>query len=607
MKLNDDVCRFTPTSIVRSINESVNVGGGNVPTSGLLKVRGIFQRYDVANANDRVYPKALFDKVLKDPHVLESLKTRSMLGLLEHPEDGMTRLDRVPSHVITEIKDNGDGTIVGEALILDTSTGRDLAGIFSGGCSVGISSRGDGETDMVEGHQRVNPDTYKLITWDFVYDNSVPGARPLPVQESVNSVVKENTTVTLSEKDYKKDPEYQKLLSDIQQSKDNNKKKEYRKKLCGYCDLHGINCDNDPELKALVSESVSRSNIESVKQPMSKLNEMRQLEVALNQLLVVKPKNLSFNAKAALAEGLADNKTKVYNVMSEDPGMKGYGDKLLKVIKEAEDELEDIPSESPEVPTKDSSKPGMPEQCDVPEECFCTVFSAIASQLFPGIDADKLNKYCKNTAYPAFCKGNLGSVKEDLENLVGNSEVGGEDSEIEGTSQSTNMDSEKELESACDIISSLTKKLKESTNASKIQEYRSLLAEAQEELSKSPSSQSGFNNKSQYISLLREARDEIVNLRSQLSEEKSYSSAAILLLKKHGITDASALRKVEECDKTPTNKDKEENKEDGKEGDKEKGKEGKNESTKNNITESTEEPDIVRVIRRLRKGAFNQM
>jgi len=170
--------------------------------TGLMKVRGIMQKYDVVNSNGRVYPKSLFEKILKDSMVQERIKNRGMVGVLEHPDDGQTRLENI-SHVVTKVWDDGKGNILGECEVLETKPGTHLKRLFEGNVMVGISSRGSGSVVSKDGVSYVNEDDYELETWDFVYNNSVPGANPVPVTESTDAKnkVDEETHVSVNDKE----------------------------------------------------------------------------------------------------------------------------------------------------------------------------------------------------------------------------------------------------------------------------------------------------------------------------------------------------------------------------------------------------------------------
>ena len=60
---------------MRVINES--------GSKGPLKVRGIFQRADEANNNNRIYPHKVLDGAIKS--LSEAIKERRLVGELDHP------------------------------------------------------------------------------------------------------------------------------------------------------------------------------------------------------------------------------------------------------------------------------------------------------------------------------------------------------------------------------------------------------------------------------------------------------------------------------------------------------------------------------------------
>jgi len=291
---------FVPSKISKS--DLITESQDGKKLGGLLIVEGIFQRYDIINANKRLYPKELWDRCLKEDSVVESLKNGSMLGLLEHPEDGLTKLDRVPSHRILKVWDTNDGYIRGQALILNTTTGQNLAAIFEGGGTVGISSRGDGELEnLEEGNSRVIPESFILETWDFVYNNSVTGARPVPVKES-------------KEEDVVKDK--------LKESAINKTKHQ-----------EGVN--------------------------MSKLGEMRKLELRVSQLpKLEEARKYSITARAALIESVQEIASQVSTAVAEDAGIANYGKRLLDRLNEYEDGVE-----AEETPAEETKTEGMTLEC----------------------------------------------------------------------------------------------------------------------------------------------------------------------------------------------------------------------------------------------------
>ncbi len=151
--------------------------------NGRLVVRGEFAAADRPTGNKRVYERALLKREVSK--IQEDVKRRRVLGEADHPKDGEGSLKHV-SHVVTGLRLREDGVVEGEAEILNTDCGRNLAEILKAGCEVGVSSRGYGTTMAIEGdvNEKVSDD-YRLVTFDFVIDPADKNAYPQMVQESV--------------------------------------------------------------------------------------------------------------------------------------------------------------------------------------------------------------------------------------------------------------------------------------------------------------------------------------------------------------------------------------------------------------------------------------
>lgn len=153
-----------------------------LPEGVLMKIGGVFQRADAKNANNRVYPKDLWLEVLQRPDIKERIEKRRMVGMLGHPSSGMTDPEKI-SHIVTGQELRSDGTVYGEAEVLDTPTGRITSTMFKAGVGLGISSRGDGSIEKKGDKNEVQND-YRLETYDFVLKPSTPGAYPGMLSES---------------------------------------------------------------------------------------------------------------------------------------------------------------------------------------------------------------------------------------------------------------------------------------------------------------------------------------------------------------------------------------------------------------------------------------
>lgn len=168
----------------------------------LMSVEGTFQRADVKNANKRIYPRNVWDKVLADSDVRERLQSRRMLGELDHPQSGATSLSRV-SHVVTEQEMLPTGEIRGRIDVLDTPAGKIASTLFEAGVQLGVSSRGDGSITTESGDSVVQDD-FQLETYDLVLKPSTPGAFPR-ICESVEEEGKNNNLIAESLSELVKD------------------------------------------------------------------------------------------------------------------------------------------------------------------------------------------------------------------------------------------------------------------------------------------------------------------------------------------------------------------------------------------------------------------
>lgn len=165
----------------------------SVPINGvkpriLGRVTGVFQNFTDLNENRRRYPKSIWESHLSEGHEFRNrLKERAVLGVLEHPEDGITRISEV-SHVCTDLHFCNEseraadptlreGDMIGTYEVLDTTKGRDLWALHEAKVDFGVSSRGLGSTVDRQGESIVQDD-YVCETFDVVFNPSVKRARP---------------------------------------------------------------------------------------------------------------------------------------------------------------------------------------------------------------------------------------------------------------------------------------------------------------------------------------------------------------------------------------------------------------------------------------------
>ena len=156
----------------------------NEDASGRTIVKGVLQRAEAPNQNERVYPKQILMREAKKYETL--IKERRALGELDHPESSVINLKNV-SHNIREIHWDGND-LMGTVEILPTPSGNILKELLKAGILLGISSRGMGSVSQRRGGGVEVGEDFELIGWDFVSNPSTHGAFMTPVNESKQMV-----------------------------------------------------------------------------------------------------------------------------------------------------------------------------------------------------------------------------------------------------------------------------------------------------------------------------------------------------------------------------------------------------------------------------------
>jgi hypothetical protein len=157
----------------QQLNESIGKNNGK------LIVKGVIQRANKPNQNERIYP----DNILKreiDKYMNE-IKNRNAMGELDHSDTNVINLKNV-SHIITDINWDGDD-VIGTIEILPTPSGDIAKALFLAGIRVGISSRGLGSTQPLTGNLVQVQEDFQLVCWDLVSNPSTHGAHLAPIME----------------------------------------------------------------------------------------------------------------------------------------------------------------------------------------------------------------------------------------------------------------------------------------------------------------------------------------------------------------------------------------------------------------------------------------
>ena len=165
-------------------------------SDGIVTMKGIIQKAQQPNANNRIYPRPILER--EDAKYQELIKERRALGELDHPDSPIVQLENV-SHVVTETLWEGDN-LIGTIEVLDTPKGQILEKLIGRDIKLGISSRGLGSTSRTnEGYDKVEDD-FTLVCYDMVSNPSTSGAY-MNLQESreYKTLVNQNRMVLLDE------------------------------------------------------------------------------------------------------------------------------------------------------------------------------------------------------------------------------------------------------------------------------------------------------------------------------------------------------------------------------------------------------------------------
>jgi len=158
------------------------------------------------NRNNRVYEKAVWDRVLGDQEIQDKLKNRSLFFHAEHPTTTQSNTEKVAG-IVTDLQINEGNKVCAVMEVLDTPYGRIVDTILSAKCGLGVSTRADGELEeVVEGedkYSRVVPESYRFVTIDFTADPSTYGSEiPLKVERELAGVIKQGLDNEKIDRDY---------------------------------------------------------------------------------------------------------------------------------------------------------------------------------------------------------------------------------------------------------------------------------------------------------------------------------------------------------------------------------------------------------------------
>lgn len=145
-----------------------------------MYLNGCFMQAEIRNRNNRIYPLSEMANAVADFNQ-RIIENNGIIGEADHPSDRLQPLIKEASHLITELKMNGNDAY-GKIKILNTPNGNIVKAIIEGGYKPAVSSRGAGNVDengIVSG--------FALSTIDIVLDPSATGARPSAIFESLGN------------------------------------------------------------------------------------------------------------------------------------------------------------------------------------------------------------------------------------------------------------------------------------------------------------------------------------------------------------------------------------------------------------------------------------
>lgn len=187
----------------KMVVESVQEG-----TEGLksLYMKGVFVQGNIRNANDRVYPVREIETAV-DTLNKQISEGNSVLGEVDHPDDLKINLDRV-SHMITSMWMDGPNGL-GKLKILPTPMGQLVRTMLEAGVKLGVSSRGSGNVNDVDG----KVSDFEIITVDIVAQPSAPNAYPKAIYEGLMNMKHGHKVLEIA-KEVKGDKKVQRFLGE---------------------------------------------------------------------------------------------------------------------------------------------------------------------------------------------------------------------------------------------------------------------------------------------------------------------------------------------------------------------------------------------------------
>ena len=139
----------------------------------------------VPTKNNTIYSLELWTYLLNSPEFKRKLERGLYMGNLDHPEK-VKQKAMDASHTLVSLWIQ-DGMIWAKFKIFADEKGKKLWILLRGGVKLGMSLRASGDDRKVDRHDYIIPETFKLEGFDFVGDESAPGAMFQHFEETVGN------------------------------------------------------------------------------------------------------------------------------------------------------------------------------------------------------------------------------------------------------------------------------------------------------------------------------------------------------------------------------------------------------------------------------------
>ena len=306
-----------------SLDDSVKTSKSGNPILGRLQ--GPCADFLQPTRNGRKYDESLWEKVFKDPIVLEYFRCGGIPGELDHPADRTeTCSEKIAIMMPEPPKKNSDGQLIATFDILDTPNGRITYTLAKYGYKLGISSRGSGDTYIgLDNTEHVDEDSYDFQAFDVVLLPAVKSARMSLIDESFNS----NMT-------------FKRAINEALEKSNDNDKRIMQET------LHNLKIDYLPEKVNNIDESVSNEEagntgahlMSDLQKALKSNNDLeKQIASLKDELSVCYAKDAKFND---LSDKYRNTISKLSESLKSEKALKRRVSMLESKIEESSNELD---------------------------------------------------------------------------------------------------------------------------------------------------------------------------------------------------------------------------------------------------------------------------